>query len=63
MPRATPSVANLNGLEGDDALPTDGAGHRDRSDLGQRSIGTDVELVDDPVPTGLDVEVLPADGC
>ena len=29
----------------------------------QSAVHTDVELVDDPVSTGLDVEVLPTDGC
>ena len=29
------------------------------SDLGQGSVGVDLKLVDDPIPSGLDIEELP----
>jgi hypothetical protein len=58
----TPSVANWKRLEGDDAFPTYRACHGYGPELSQRSVGADVEFIDDPVPAGLDVEVLPTNG-
>src|SRR5271165_948428 len=51
--------SSLDWLEGDDAFATHCAGHGHRSDLGERSAGADLELVDEPVPPGLDIEELP----
>ena len=62
MPPGTPSAATWKGLEGDDALPICRACHRHGPDFAQRSIRGDVDFIDDPVPTGLDVQVLSTGG-
>lgn len=51
-----------SGLKGDDALPTGGIGHADRSELSEASIGVNPEFVDHPVGSGLDIDELSVRG-
>ncbi len=51
-------AAESGRLQGDDAVATLPTGHSHRSDLGQGAARVDLELVNDPVPAGLDVEEL-----
>ena len=49
-------AASEVGLRGSDPFTAHGTGHRDRTDGGQGAVAMDLELVDDPVPTGLRLE-------
>jgi hypothetical protein len=42
-----------------DALAARRASHRHGADLGQASVGIDLELIDDAIASGLDIEEVP----